>query len=168
VSLPIRAPSEKLINAQDIERAGFPWRYIDNIEPRDLEANRAIIVNTDREDGPGVHWIAIIPLHNREVFIFDPLGANNSRVDSAGVPSMNELKLDLHRAKFRMYPYAVQMKSSTHCGWFSLYVAKMLQDHLIVHPKASARELNALIEDKFGRSADPADEREMRGGFSSM
>jgi hypothetical protein len=115
---------------------------------------RPIIVNTDTNHGPGVHWICVVNLPNDILYVYDPLGKSNQRVDSNGEDVSYYLD-EYHNIYY--YPYPSQMTSSTQCGWFSIYVADLIKKYKkSIH---SSSDLDALIQSKFGKTADPGDQR---------
>jgi len=168
-----------MIASEDIEANGFPWAFADTMphEVRDrrsgIEPNNPIIINTDFEGGPGVHWIVITQMESSPttVYMYDPLGSLNARVNSAQEPITGILKSRIehnlgHRITFHIYPYASQRASTTLCGWFALSIAQLIKEHLREHPRASPSALDKLIIAKFGKSADKKDEQVLAAGFA--
>ncbi len=63
------------------------------------------------------------------------------------------------------YPYESQMKHTSHCGFFSIYVARRLKDYLALHPNAIFKMLDKVIVSSFGTSADGGDVQKLRTEF---
>lgn len=145
------------ITAEDIEKAGYRWQYID--QPIiNQTIMQPFIINTDKTGGPGVHWICAVKLPKNILYIYDPLGAGNLRVDSSGNNVSKYLnKSTKDRRSVHYYPYPSQMISSTQCGWFSIFVADLIKKYKKDHQSPST--IDALIQSKFGKTADPGDQR---------
>lgn len=123
---------------------------IDQFE-NEIKTNEPIIVNTDTDDNNGVHWIVIVERPTQKLYIYDPLGKKNKRVNSQG-QSVNTFL-----SGGRFYPYESQLKTTTNCGYFAIYVAKLLKEYLDENPNATNGELDNIIINKFGTSADFGD-----------
>lgn len=165
-----------MIDSGDIESNGFNWCNADWIDFR-VRANEPFLVNTDLKGNPGVHWLACVVLRS-SVYLYDPLGPKNKRIDSNGQPTMTTFRITLarnlrnqrstksiSRVSFHLYPFASQIETTTRCGWFAIFVADLLRSYLEKHPNATASDLDALIESKFGTSADPGDEELVGDAF---
>jgi len=172
-----------MIDSGDIESNGFNWCNADWIDFR-VRANEPFLVNTDLKGNPGVHWLACVVLRSAaqqqqqpSVYLYDPLGPKNKRIDSNGQPTMTTFRINLTRnlrnqrsilsilrVSFHLYPFASQIET-TRCGWFAIFVADLLRSYLEKHPNATASDLDALIESKFGTSADPGDEELVGDAF---
>jgi len=149
-----------MISSEDIERNGLTWAMSDNFRLK----RDPVVVNTDITYGAGVHWIVIAPLSDC-VYIYDPLGPSNKRATGSGLPSDGYIINRLHKQGHQIikwYPYTSQLKSSSLCGWFSIFVAKIL--NALGSP--SAAEATAAIHSQFGKRADASDERLLRKVFS--
>ena len=94
---------------------------------------------------------------NRTIIIIDPLG------DSLDHPNDKMIRQSITDAgyKLKLYHGRFQMLTSTHCGFFSIYVAKMIQ---ACHPKTIA-QVEALVNHTFGRTADIDDEHVIADAF---
>ena len=112
------------------------------------------IVNTDVSSGGGTHYI-VLYIKNNECYIIDPLGKNNFR------PYDNIMMEKLQNYDVSFYPYKFQMDRSVHCGWFSLYVCKLIK--YLKYP-----DINKLTKELvriFGKTADVADELQLVKAF---
>jgi hypothetical protein len=151
-----------MISSRDIEANGFEWSYANTIPS--LRIGKPIIVNTDLDGGPGIHWITLVKLANGVTYIYDPLGARNQRVSSDGTRTTDTITKGKRVA---YYPYASQRASTTRCGWFALYVANLIRK---LHrgnrtSTPSAIDITNMIKEHFGRSADKKDEEVLASGF---
>lgn len=84
--------------------------------PKRLKLRRFLICNTDRKDGPGVHWFAIIKTSKNVIEVFDSLGIDEVKC--------NFLKNNLHFNDVEEVFYnvtPVQSLTSTTCGQFVVY-----------------------------------------------
>ena len=154
-----------MISSRDIEANGFEWSYANTIPS--LRIGKPIIVNTDLDGGPGIHWITLVKLANGVTYIYDPLGARNQRVSSDGTRTTDTITKG-KRVVF--YPYASQRASTTRCGWFALYVANLIRKFMRANPVSAMRKLSAIditnmIKERFGKSADKKDEEVLASGF---
>jgi len=117
---------KKEITSDDIESNGVRWCMADTADKCLAGRARApFIVNTARSDDSsgGLHWITA-RLFGKRAFVFDPLGPRNQRPNDALLTD------SLKRAgaeKIVEFPFAVQDKATTHCGWFALAVAKLIR-----------------------------------------
>jgi hypothetical protein len=130
---------------------GFKWYSCDNI-PKNLSIGKPIIVNTDFAGNKGVHWITMIRLSEGS-YMYDPLGKTNSRVTSGG-QLIDHL---LIKNKTYVYPFESQMVSSDDCGYFSLYVARLMKKAFRQNPNLTCKQLDQIIQRKFGKTADRGD-----------
>lgn len=88
--------------------------------PDKLPAKVPVLINTDHENGEGIHWITAYK-SSSGVFVYDPLGARNKRTN-------NRLIMDSLRKSgpIHLYIGKDQSNSSNLCGWLSLLVAGYL------------------------------------------
>ena len=128
-----------------------------------LKVNKPLIINTDISGGPGVHWIVAVLRPKGGLYIYDPLGPANDRVDSMGEHVDQYLRKQSKGAehKLHLYPHPSQIRTTGHCGWFSIYVAKLLKRYLDVFPDISNEQVDQLIVKRFGRTADWGDVRKL-------
>jgi hypothetical protein len=150
-----------IVTSQDIEKSGLGWASIDNFE---LVQNEPIVVNTDSSNGTGIHWVVMVKLNPRTMYIFDPLGPTNIRTTSTGEKAD---PLMIHRAKQQgiktiyYYPHKLQMKDSFHCGQFSQMVAKIIEQYLASSKGVGSLELDDLINEFFDKRPDMNNEDEL-------
>jgi hypothetical protein len=117
----------------------------------------AFIVNTDHTSGTGIHWITIMPIDDR-VFIVDSLGQNNVRpYDNIMFSTFANAGLEpvFYRGRF-------QWDNDSLCGWFAIYVTKMLNDNA---KGISVPIANKLISNTFGHTADDHDVKILINAF---
>jgi hypothetical protein len=113
-------------------------------------------MNTDLSTSGGIHWIVLMPINNY-LYICDPLGMYNYRpYDNIMFNTINELELTPY-----FYKYKIQMKNSVHCGWFSIYIAKLLNS--IQSP--TIQKCDNTIYNQFGHTADIDDEKVLIKNF---
>ena len=153
-----------LVSATYIKKMGFKYSYSDNI-PK-LALCKPLIVNTDDEFGPGVHWLTVFRYSPKRVFIYDPLGPNNMRVDADGNPSSEKMIHSIRNSnpkisQFSYFKYKSQMPDNHLCGYYALLVAK----HLKEYKPRSAGAINNIIVSLFGKSADLGDVRRLLEEF---
>ncbi len=144
-----------LVTSDTIERYGVPWANVDNYGAK-LRDGEPLIINTDLSSGEGIHWMCAMPIGDT-LFVVDSLGADNVRPH-------DDLMFDIARRAGltpQFYRGRFQYADNSNCGWFALYIAKMLQK--MKHPSiASATSAIARV---FGRSADDGDLRVIRDAF---
>ena len=87
------------------------------------------------------------------MWLYDPLGPENDRVSSDGA-STDAL---LCGCSAHVFPFRSQISSTSLCGYFALYAAEKVAEHLRTHPRATPEQLDALIVRAFGKSADWGD-----------
>jgi len=153
-----------MISSADIEENHLQWTMIDKFVP----TRTPIVLNTDTSSGPGIHWIVAF-IHQGSGYVFDSLGPHSYRGTSDGQPSDPILRGAFSQVgvkKIHFYPYTSQLESSSLCGWFAIYSASMIRKYLSSYPHASASELDAIIESRFGTSADGGDERVLEAAFT--
>jgi len=110
-----------LISNVDIMRNGLKWCSVDKIHLF-LNSKDAFVVNTDTSYGGGIHWIVLF-VRNGICYIIDSLGKNNKR-DNEGSMIKQILDFDL---KPKIYDKgAFQYVNNSMCGWFSIFVAKLI------------------------------------------
>jgi uncharacterized protein YneF (UPF0154 family) len=131
---------------------GFKW-YSANTIPKDLKVGQPIIVNTDLKSGFGVHWITMIKLDPKNKYVYDPLGKNNPRISGQG-QLVDSLLLD---KSTHLYPYESEMRSSKDCGYFAIFVARLMKKAFARNPSVTSDQIDALIQKKFGKTADKGD-----------
>jgi hypothetical protein len=128
-----------LISSNDIERNGFKWFSADTI-PAKLPNKEPILINTDRENGDGIHWITAYKERPGSVFVYDPLGPRNKRNNNRLI--MDSLKKS---GSVSLYIGKDQSNASNLCGWLSLLVAGYLNAE---HPdKAESLILKKMAGD---------------------
>ena len=144
---------------------------------KQLCINQPLIVNTDLSQFSGVHWIVMIPRSNGTMYMFDPLGPENEHVasDGSSTDSLIEASSGVRpfnpeqghggfkggHALLHRYPYATQISTTGHCGWFCIYVAKLLHHAIQQCPNISNKKLDALIVENFGQTADWGDVKKL-------
>lgn len=143
-----------MITSLDIERNGFRWFNIDTI-PSALPVGEAVIVNTDRSSGNGVHWMTLVRLNEKTYYLFDPLGPKNERVESDGSADVDRLLARAVRPGIvNHYPHAVQQHSDVLCGFHALYVAGLIRDGANWTPAKLTKAIDAHYIDHRAKSDD--------------
>lgn len=104
---------DNMINSDDIERNGFKWYSANNI-PRNIKDGDVFIVNTDTSDGQGIHWMTVCKRGNN-IYLFDPLGANNPRDNDEIIQHTLSLSGNLH-----VISKKAQGNTANICGWIAL------------------------------------------------
>jgi hypothetical protein len=153
-----------MISSRDIEANGLTWTMIDKFVP----SRTPVILNTDLAANPGNHWIVAF-IHRGIGYVADPLGKDNIRGTSDGRASDPILRKAFSRVgidEVHLYPYSMQLASSTLCGWFSIYIATMLKKYIHRYPTATVAELDRVIQSRFGKTADRGDERTLEKAFT--
>ena len=147
---PLDVMQDHAVTASEIVKAGFKWSYADQADRRlrTLAIGEPLIVNTDLTGGEGVHWVVLTRLPAGHVYLYDPLGPTNDRVTSDGTPS------DLPYT--HTYPYESQLSSTGHCGYFAVYVARIIR-RIARHTQLTPLAMTNAIKAEFGRSADWGD-----------
>lgn len=149
-----RLDNSYLITENDIRNNGLKWCCIDTLEK--CLNDTVFIINSDLSNGVGQHWFTIY-LKNDLAYIIDSLGPNNYRqYDNI----MFKILIN-NGFKIRFYPYKFQMNNSNKCGFFSIYVAKLIQKMRYPSFDVIEHELIKL----FGRSPDMDDEKVLINGF---
>jgi len=95
-----------------------------------------------------VHWVVLVRLSSGAVYLYDPLGPVNKRMTSDGTPS--RLAYD------HSYQYHSQLSTTGHCGYFAVYVARIIR-RLVRLGRLAQTDLTNAIKTEFGRSADWGD-----------
>jgi len=119
----------------------------------DAPKGKAVLCNTDIHTGNGIHWIVVLPVSRDFAYIFDPLGANNVRVSSNGLQTTNTIVRNTGAMNVHFFPYRVQDKGNSLCGWYSIYVARLFNDFIQRGGEPSAANLDSLVISQFGKSA---------------
>lgn len=120
-----------------------------------LRLHEPHIVNTDRTGGPGVHWIVLVKLRHGIIYLYDPLGPKNRLVDQYGRSVRSLIKAN------RQYPYETQIDTTSHCGYFAIFVARLIQDMVKSGSELTPTTITKAIEAHFGQSADWGDVKRM-------
>jgi hypothetical protein len=141
-----------LINGDDITKNKLKWAMMDTFG-KFLKSSDAFVVNTDTSQGSGIHWITMFA-RNRVCYIIDSLGPNNER------PNDDMMFETIEKAglKPKLYPYPFQYLDNSFCGWFAIYVAKLIN-------KNKNSDVVKLVYDVFGNSADDGDIQKLIDGF---
>lgn len=108
-----------MLDSEQIKRIGrdilpnFDGVYPINQLPITYKRKYVMIINTDPDNLPGKHWIAVIVRYNREAFVFDPLG----------FPPPLKLQHWFIRRNIRWSCNTRQVQSSlsTLCGYYCIY-----------------------------------------------
>lgn len=112
------------ISSTQIEEEGFQW-FMRNGLPTDLE-DGVYLYNLDGKEGSGTHW-SCFALRYPSIFYYDPFGT-----DLNGYPP-EELRQFGKRNGFKVI-YASehdnQHLKSYLCGYYSLFIARLLKSHL--------------------------------------
>lgn len=113
-----------------------------------LEQDDAFIINTDKSDGAGIHWITMYPKDNT-LYIIDSLGKNNERpYDKIMFKIIKQ-----HGLKPVFYHDNFQYADNSHCGWYAIYVAKLIN-------KNKDADIFEMLDDVFG--ANGADDNDIK------
>ena len=129
---------------------------------------KAMLCNTDTHDGGGIHWIVVLKISREVGYIFDPLGPKNPRVNSRAMPTTTTIIAQLNAMRVHLYPYRVQALNNSLCGWYSIYIARLMNDYINqVSPRVvTPEELDAVIESQFGKSATRGDIMKLARAFA--
>jgi len=142
-----------MISSEDIEKNGLPYGMVDTF----VLYQGPIVVNTDTSNNGGIHWFVLAQLPDNSIYMFDPLGPKNLRRTSDGHYSDHILKHRLEGMLIHKFPYQIQHKSSTLCGWYSIYIAQVIRTLLNEFPKLKHQQITAAIESQFGRKPSQKD-----------
>lgn len=122
-----------------------------------LNENEAFIVNTDLSSGSGIHWI-VIYRNNDNLLIIDPLGKKNYRpYDAIMFKTIKDVGL-----KYKFFDDDIQYSNNSLCGWYSIYVAKLINKN----KDKSINEIIDILNSKFkSNGADDDDEKILEKSF---
>lgn len=124
-----------------------------------LKQDDAFIVNTDKSNGEGIHWIVMFPQDDK-LFIVDSLGKKNERpYDKIMFNTIRK-----HGLKPYFYHDSFQYADNSMCGWFAIYVSKLINankdadlsqmlDDIFKNNGADDKDIEVLIK-HFGRDDD--------------
>lgn len=145
-----------MINSNDIVRNGIQWGSVDNFVGK-LKDRIPMVVNTDVSNGSGIHWICVI-LVDGTVYIIDSLGPSNFR------PYDNLMLTNLAQAgyDYAFYDGRFQWDNDSLCGWFAIYVAKVLKDS---PDRLTPKLVFDIVYDAFGRDPDDGDIQKLIESF---
>ena len=118
----------------------FSGVYAADNFPLALDRNTFVIVNSDKAEAPGTHWLLYC---NREVFAFgDPLGLPLSHYE--------EIYKRLQFTKFtvtELVKHQLQKPTSNLCGLYCLYIAHyVFSSHFPMIPTISEVELLRFVK----------------------
>jgi len=139
-----------MINSDDCEKNMITWSMVDNLH-NVMYDREPVCLNTDLSSGAGIHWICVYPRDNI-IYIIDPLGPKNYR------PYDSIMYNQMYGHKVKFYPGKFQYDDSVLCGFFTIYVCKMLQHN----PECNVFE---EVEKVFGDSADDEDIQKLINAF---
>ena len=145
-----------MINSKDIERNNIKWASVDTFAPL-LKSNDAFIINTDIDKGAGIHWI-VMKRFNDIILIIDPLGPYNHR------PYDNIMFDILKNYNVKLYDGAFQYSDSYLCGWFSIFICKLIN----AYKSTNINDVDLLINQYFGRTADENDVKILVNAFGLL
>lgn len=142
-----------MINSDDLEKNGVRWSMVDELRDN-LYDREPLCMNTDvKGEGTqgGIHWITVYP-RGDTIYIIDSLGKDNYRLyDNLMFSQMVGMKVRFFNGKF-------QYDDDVLCGFFTIYICKMLQNN----PECDVFE---EVEKVFGLSADDGDIRKLIDAF---
>lgn len=126
---------------------------VDNYDQK-LQDSQPLIINTDLSNGEGIHWIVLYP-KDGTLYVIDPLGPKNYRpYDNVFSQVASQSGLTI-----KYFPGRFQFNNSQECGWFAIYVAKLLQ-------KTNGDPFN-IVKSTFGRTADRGDQTVLKNAFGT-
>ena len=143
-----------MITSKDIERNGLKWSMIDTFAPLLKHDRKAFVVNSDKETSQGRHWFVMLPIDD-VVFIVDSLGKNNKRGNDGLM--LKIIKDNGFIPQF--YNGAFQYSNDSMCGFFSIYIAKMLNKYQgkVDQGKLTPEIASRLVEKAFGKHPSEKD-----------
>ena len=108
-----------MLDSEQINKIGrdilpnFDGVYAINQLPLTHKRSYVMVINTDPDNLPGKHWIAVIVRSDKEAFVFDPLG----------FPAPLKLQHWFIKRNIRWTCNTRQVQSSlsTLCGYFCIY-----------------------------------------------
>jgi hypothetical protein len=142
-----------------IKKNGVDVYAVDTFSDAMKEGN-SFVINTDMSTGSGIHYI-VLYCHNNECYIIDPLGKSNYRM-------YDDVMFDIVRNNSydtKFYPYKFQMTDSSKCGYFAISVVKLIKRLRRKYKDVSFDVVKDEIVKKFGKTADPNDEEELKKEF---
>ena len=126
--------------------------------------NEPVIVNTDTQEGPGVHWIILVRLKSEPdaLYLLDPLGPENARVthnldDASSI--MNQRARQLGINQIVAFPFNLQSKKTAHCGQFAEALAETIRDIIKKYKNPSLDLLTDIVANVFGTNAKGGEKR---------
>jgi hypothetical protein len=132
----------------DIVKNRFNVGMVDNFE-KYLINNKPFVVNTDVSSGFGIHYIVLCKLDNN-CYICDSLGKNNYRpYDNIMLKTIKNNGLNCI-----WYPFKFQVKTSVKCGWWSIFVCKLIQNLQNKSPQNITENIKKFV----GKTAEISDE----------
>lgn len=110
------------------------------------------IINSDISAGNGIHYFVCYIYQPFHIFVIDSLGNKN-----IGQRPYDKIFLNIlndNNFNIQFYNYKFQQNNSVHCGWFAIYICKLIQK--LNYPSIDI--LKNKIIDIFGKTADDDDE----------
>jgi hypothetical protein len=147
-------PIHDTISNVDIENNNIKWASVDTIDTI-IKPYTCAICNTDLSANGGKHWFSIITINDNTVYIIDPLGKNNKRsYDNIMYETLKKAGID----NILWCDTKVQMRTSYHCGWFSVYICKYILEPLIkmYYDKLTPQIISRKMKSVFGASSKPS------------
>jgi hypothetical protein len=140
-----------------IERNGIHVYPVDSFSEGLNKCPNVFIINSDISSGNGIHYYVVYVYEINKVYIIDSLG----KQQHSGRPYDDIMMQSLNGFDVRWFPYKFQMNKSVHCGWFSIFTAKLVER--LNYPPVNVVE-QRLIK-LFGKTADNADEQVLVNAF---
>lgn len=104
----------RIMSADPVMRRVFGGLGASDFLPRQIHYPSAYILNTDRQSGPGIHWVSVYFDENGNAEFFDSFGFH---------PAMYGF-LDFLKTQSRDFSYnnmQIQSSNSVTCGYFCIF-----------------------------------------------
>lgn len=104
----------RIMAADQATRTVFQGLGASDFLPRRIRYPSAYVLNTDRQSGPGIHWVAVYFNKDRSAEFFDSFGLN------PGVHGFSDF-LTRHSRSFSYNHIQLQSPHSITCGYFCVF-----------------------------------------------
>lgn len=139
-----------LVTDKIISEHKLPWATADTF---DLRKTPVVIVNTDIQSGPGIHWITIATTRDKRALIIDSLGPR----DDQPYNDMITTRIKLQGFTPTLYKGKFQFDYDHSCGWFAIATAQIAISTLRSNPDATVADIAAAVRAVFGNRPDVTD-----------
>lgn len=151
------------IYSTDIERLGFKWGMLDDIDHILSTHNKGLftfLLNLDYNGNSGTHWTTVtIDNDNKYIYYFDPLGNKNDNKygHNDQIEARTSVPRELYQASKKYgyknvwtNPFNTQFLKSWMCGYFALYIASIMRKYQTMSPK----QFEEIITGELGIKPD--------------